>query len=68
MVLSMFIHVFHACIMLIPPHSFEAQVGFGVASLPPQLVVLKKVTMKSWAAEQQLTAGQELQVELGIHQ
>jgi hypothetical protein len=36
-----------------------AQVGFGVASLPPQLVVLKKVTMKSWAAEQQLTAGRK---------
>lgn len=37
-----------------------SKVGFGVASLPPQLVVLKKVTMKSWAAEQQLTAGDVL--------
>ena len=34
--------------------------GFGVASLPPEPVVLKKVTARSWAAEQELRSGDVL--------
>eukprot|EP00913_Durusdinium_trenchii_P023863 g22411.t1 len=36
------------------------KVGFGVASLPPQPVVLKKVTANSWASQQDLSTGDVL--------
>eukprot|EP00434_Breviolum_minutum_P033352 symbB.v1.2.029511.t1/scaffold3239.1/size60467/2 len=37
-----------------------SKVGFGVASLPPEPVVVKKVTARSWAAEHELRSGDVL--------